>query len=108
MINTDMIVEELSQIIKNIQNGEFELDELTVIFQKISNDEQHIFSLVDELSGEQEDRYIKALGKKIEEIIREIEVNEINEQINLVQSRELTIIERFFGKDKLQKAMVLK
>ncbi|MBO6232955.1 MAG: hypothetical protein J6I85_07080 [Clostridia bacterium] len=106
IINIDLITQELSQIINAIQNNNFDLNELTNILQKINEDKQNFFNSVKNIKDENETRYIEALGKRIETIISQTEIKEIEEKINQLKSEKISVMERIFGKDKFNKALI--
>ena len=106
MINIDVVIQELNQIINSVQNNEFELDELTNILKKITENQQSFYEIVANTQEEHENRYINACGKRIDFLIRESEIEEIDEKINQLKSKKITLMGRIFGKDKLYEAMI--
>ena len=101
-----MIKKIIMDISSRIKEGNLSLEQLDEQLEKVSETTESIKENLGSLESELEGKFYDTVGKKIQVLIRDSEINGLEQKVKDIQSRKLTLLEKVFGKDKLYTLMI--
>lgn len=104
--NLMLIKHHITSILNAIDENNLSLEQLEDTLNMFSNSIWTIQTNIGNLSKELEMQFCEAIGTEIQEMIKNNDTESLEQKIKDIQSEKVSIIEKFFGKDKLHNVMV--